>query len=93
MAAPLNEGRKMCYLKPINLLSYLLSTNSKRHAPHDAKCKVRHKSYPGSYQLPKTDRKKERAYKSKSQGQRRRAWSRDIVEGRWQGPAISDKEL
>lgn len=61
-------------------MSYLLSTNGKLHAPHDAKCKVRHKSYPGSYKLPKTDRKKKRHTKAKGkvkdEGHGRETWSR-----------------
>lgn len=56
----MKEG-KCAIWKPINLLSYLLSTNDKLHAPHDAKCKMRHKSYPGSYKLPKTYRKKKKS--------------------------------
>lgn len=46
----------------------------------------------GVTSFPKHTGGKKRAYKSKSQGQRWRAWSRE-VEGRWQNPAISDKGL
>lgn len=61
---PIPEMKKgKCAIwKPINLPWYLQSTSGKLHAPQDAKCRGRQKSYLGSYKFPPKQTGKKKAH-------------------------------